>query len=61
LACHAPLVLHVSGCWPLHSSAPGVHDPVHAPFTHAWFEHAVAFCHAPLALQVWGCWPLHCV
>jgi hypothetical protein len=43
--------------------APGVQTPVHAPFTQAWFEHAVLPVHAPVALQLWGVRlfaPLHC-
>ena len=31
----------------------GVHDPEHAPLTHAWFEHATALPHWPSAPQVW--------
>jgi len=54
LFCHTPFVSHVCGCNPLHFSAVGLHTPVHAPFTHAWFTHAVVFCHTPLVLQNFG-------
>jgi hypothetical protein len=33
--CQAPVLLQVWGCWPLQPMAPGAHDPVHAPDTHA--------------------------
>jgi hypothetical protein len=56
-----PVLSHVCGCVPeLHFSAPGAHDPVQLPPTHAWLVHAVAFCHVPLVLHVCGCCPLHC-
>jgi hypothetical protein len=31
----------------------GVHDPMQAPLTHAWFEQATALPHWPSAPQVW--------
>jgi hypothetical protein len=41
-------------CTPLpeHRTSPGLHTPVHAPFTQAWLVQAVPAAHAPLALQV---------
>jgi hypothetical protein len=39
-----------------HSVAPGAHTPWHAPFTHAWFEHAAAPPHWPSDPQI--CTPL---
>ena len=60
--CQAPVALHVSGCWPLHSWVPGVHEPLHAPLTHAWLAQGEPlFCHVPAALHVCGCCPLHWV
>jgi hypothetical protein len=36
-----------------HCFAPGVHTPVHAPFTHAWPVHGEAVPHCPVASQIW--------
>ena len=60
LFCQAPLVLHVCGCWPLHCAAPGVHDPVHTPLTHAWFVHGAGVPQPPEELQVCTLLPEHC-
>jgi hypothetical protein len=55
-----PLVEHVCGCWPLHWAAPGVHDPVHTPFTHAWLVHAAGVPQVPELLHVCTLLPEHC-
>ncbi len=57
---HWPLLPHVCTPLPEHCVAPGVHTPVHAPFTHAWLVQEPAFDHVPVALHVCGCWPEHC-
>jgi hypothetical protein len=60
LFCHAPLVLQDCGCWPLHCAAPGVHDPVHIPLTHAWFVQATGVPQLPEVLHVCTPLPEHC-
>ena len=59
---HVPFEAHVSSPLPEHCVAPGVHEPAHAPATHAEFEHATAVPHWPVAgSQVSTPLPLHCV
>ena len=58
--CQVPVASHVCGTFPLQPFVPGVHTPVHAPATHAWFVHAAAVPHCPDALQVWTPLPEHC-
>jgi hypothetical protein len=45
----------------LHCFVPGVHTPVHAPVTHAWFVQAAGALQVPLELHVWTPLPEHCV
>ena len=45
----------------MHCVAFGVHDPVHAPETHAWFVQGAAAPHCPLAPHVCTPSPEHCV
>jgi hypothetical protein len=59
---HVPFEAHVSSPLPEHCVAPGVHEPAHAPATHAEFEHATAVPHWPVAgSHVSTPLPLHCV
>jgi hypothetical protein len=58
--CHAPLALHVCGCWLAHCTVPGAHTPWHAPPTHAWFVHATGALHDPPLVQVSTPLPEHC-
>jgi hypothetical protein len=62
LLVHVPVLLHDSGCSPLHSSWPGAQLPSHWPLTHVWFVHAAALPHCPFEPHV--CTPLlvveHC-
>ena len=61
-ALQVPLELHVSTPLLTHWVVPGMHEPVHAPDTHAWFTHAVALCHVPDVVHVCGCvLDAHCV
>jgi hypothetical protein len=57
---HDPVPLHVSTPLPEHCVVVGVHDPVHAPMTHAELEHATGMPHAP-PLHVSTPLPPHCV
>jgi hypothetical protein len=60
LSCQLPVALQLCGCWPLHCTWPGAHEPWHVPLTHVLLEQTLPlFCHMPLALQFCGCWPLH--
>lgn len=58
---HEPDALHVCGWRPLHWVALGVHEPVQAPPTHAWFVHVAGLPHCPLALHVSTPLSEHCV
>jgi hypothetical protein len=52
-----PIALHVSTDVTLeHWVAPGVHDPTHAPWTHAWLVQATAIPQLPVESHV--CTPL---
>jgi hypothetical protein len=57
---HVPSEAQVWTALPTHSALPGVHTPVHAPFTHAWLVHATTALQLPVALQVWTPSPEHC-
>ncbi len=52
LFCQVPLLVQTWGCWPLHWTAPGVHEPVHAPATQAWLVQAAAEPHWPAEVHV---------
>jgi hypothetical protein len=49
---HWPFEPQICTPLPEHCVAPGVHTPVHAPLTHAWFEQVVPFCQVPVASHV---------
>lgn len=53
---HCPALEHVCVALPVHSVAPGVHTPVHAPEAHAEDTQGDAVPHCPLELHV--CTPL---
>jgi hypothetical protein len=45
----------------MHWIALGVHEPWHAPLTHAWFTHGIAVPHWPVLPQVCTPLPEHCI
>jgi hypothetical protein len=53
---HMPVELHVCTPLPEHCVPPGVHDPEHAPFTHAWPVQRAGAPQLPVLSQV--CTPL---
>jgi hypothetical protein len=58
---HLPSAPHVSMPLAVHWVAPGVHEPVHTPCTHAWFVQGTANPQTPLVLHVCTPLPEHCV
>jgi hypothetical protein len=56
-----PLALHVCTPLPEHPSAPGEHDPEHAPLTHAEVVQGTAVPHVPLEVHDSTALPLHFV
>jgi hypothetical protein len=54
LLCQAPVALQFCGCWPVHCSWPGAHEPVHTSLMHVWLTHAAPTVQVPDALQVSG-------
>jgi hypothetical protein len=53
LFAHSPLLWQSCGCDPKHCIAPGVHTPLQALPTQAWFGQTPGAPHSPLAVQVW--------
>ena len=58
---NVPPELQVSTPLPEHCVAPGLHDPLHAPETHAESLHATGEPQVPFEVQVWTPLPSHCV
>jgi hypothetical protein len=55
---HAPAALQVWVVLPEHCVWPGAQEPVHAPPTQVWFEHAVAPPKVPFDWHVWTLLPV---
>ncbi len=50
--CQLPVELQVSTPPSEHCTAPGVHEPVQRPLTHAWLKQGTAVPQAPVAWHV---------